>query len=140
MMDDGEATGSKPTLDARVAAVQSDIAHLSQRVDGVEGSVVQTRVELKADLHRVEDGLKADLHRVEEGLKADLHRVEEGLKADLHRVEEGLKEMFRDLKDDNIEVRSAMRTELGHNRRVLYALCGTAIVTMVGLLAKGVLY
>ena len=129
MMDDGEAAGSKPTLDARVAAVQSDIAHLSQRVNGVEGSVVQTRVELKADLHRVEDGLKADLHRVEEGLKADLHRVEEGLK-----------EMFRDLKDDNIEVRSAMRTELGHNRRVLYALCGTAIVTMVGLLAKGVLY
>ena len=118
MMDDGEATGSKPTLDARVAAVQSDIAHLSQRVDGVEGSVVQTRVELKADLHRVEDGLKADLHRVEEGLK----------------------EMFRDLKDDNIEVRSAMRTELGHDRKVLYALCGTAIVTMVGLLAKGVLY
>ena len=33
-----------------------------------------------------------------------------------------------------------MRTELGHDRRVLYALCGTAIVSMIGLLAKGVFY
>ena len=48
--------------------------------------------------------------------------------------------MFRELKSDNTEVRSELRSELGHDRRVLYALCGTAIVSMIALLAKGVLY
>ena len=33
-----------------------------------------------------------------------------------------------------------MKTELGHDRKVLYALCVTAIVMMLGLLGKGVLY
>ena len=180
---DGESTNSEPTLDARVAAVQNDVAHLALRLDHVESSVEQTRDELKdsivgvvqeikemrveqdlnlkltkdelksdmrelkSDMRGIEKGLKSDMrelksdmHGIEKGLKSDMRELKSELKSDIAGIRDDNKEMLRDLKSDNAEVRSDMRTEMGYDRKVLYALCGTAIVTMLGLLAKGVLY
>ena len=180
---DGESTNSEPTLDARVAAVQNDVAHLALRLDHVESSVEQTRDELKdsivgvvqeikemrveqdlnlkltkdelksdmrelkSDMRGIEKGLKSDMrelksdmHGIEKGLKSDMRELKSELKSDIAGIRDDNKEMLRDLKSDNAEVRSDMRTEMGHDRKVLYAFCGTAIVTMLGLLAKGVLY
>ena len=49
-MADGESTNSQPTLDVRVAALQTDVTHLTRRVEGVESSVEQTRDELKESI------------------------------------------------------------------------------------------
>lgn len=125
-MDDGESINSAPTLAARVAAVQNDITHLLHRVDQVESSVKETRDELKSDMHRIEERLKSDLHGDPDNVR-------------LQSLLDDIKEVFRDLKSDNTEVRS-MRTALRHDRRVLCALCGTVIVSMIALLAKGVVY
>lgn len=58
----------------------------------------------------------------------------------LGQNDDGINETLGDLKPENAEVRSGLRAELGHDRRGLYAFCGTAIVSLVALLAKGVLY
>lgn len=121
-MDDGEPTNSETTLDVRVATVQNDVTHLMRHVDQVEGSVVQTRDELKSDMRDIRDELKSDI----EGVETRLSSAIAGVAADL-------KDGLRDLRSD-------MRTEMGHDRKVLYAFCGTAIVSMIALLAKGVLY
>ena len=146
-MDDGESANSKPTLDARVAAVHTDVTHLTRRIDQVEHVVEQTRDELKESIAGVERDLKASIAGVEGDLKEmrreqdrNLRLTRDELKFDIREAAADLKEMIRDLKADNTEVRSAMRTELGHDRKVLYALCVSAIVMMLGLLAKGVLY
>ena len=146
-MADGESTNSQPTLDARVAALQTDVTHLVRRVDQVESSVEQTRDELKESIAGVERDLKESIAGVERDLKdlrreqdRNLRQTRDELKFDIRGAAADLKEMIRDLKADNTEVRSAMKTELGHDRKVLYALCVTAIVMMLGLLGKGVLY
>lgn len=114
-MDDGKSNNSEPTLDARVAVVQNDVTHLVRRVGRVESSVKETR-----------DGLKSDMRGAPDDVR-------------LQSLLDDLKEMFRDLKSDNAALRLEMR-ELRHNRRVLYALCGAVIVSMIALLAEGVVY
>ena len=135
-MDHGESTNSEPTLDVRVATVQNDVSHLVRRVDQVERSVEQTRDELKESIAGVERDLKEMRREQDRNLKV----TRDELKFDIREAASDLKEMIRDLKADNTEVRSAMKTELGHDRKVLYALCVTAIVMMLGLLGKGVVY
>ncbi len=146
-MEEDERTNSELTLDARVAVVQKDVTHLAHRVDQVQGNIEQTRDELKESIAGVERDLKemrreqdTNLKLARDELKSDMHRVKDELKSDIREIFAVLKDMIRDLKADNTEVRSAMRTELGHDRKVLYALCVTAIVMMIGLLGKGVFY
>ena len=74
---DGETTNEELPLAIRVATVQNDVNHMSNRIGRVEVTLKETRDELKSDIARVESGID----EVKSELKTELGNSRKALYA-----------------------------------------------------------
>ena len=84
----------------------------------------------------MEKELRSGIVRVEDSIK----ETRDELKSDMLRVEGNFSRICGDLRSDIADLASTLRVEMRHERTVVYALCGTAIVSMVAVLAKGTFF
>ena len=85
---------------------------LMRRIDNL-------RVEIKADMEKMETGLKADMLRMEAkmdkmetGLKADMLRMETGIRADMKDMEASMEKMETGIRSDMEKMETGLKEDM----------------------------